>query len=58
MREVAIIQMQNRHGMVSEFQFQTPKEKGASNRREYDEIMKNKQHYLDMIAKAKKALGK
>lgn len=54
MREVAIIQMGNRHGMASKFELQLPVDKQKFARREYDQVMKNKQHYYDLIEKMKK----
>lgn len=58
MREVAIIQMGNRHAMTSKFEFQTSDEKQAGGKKEYEQVMKNKQFYMDLLKKMRDIKGK
>jgi len=53
MRDVALIQMTNRHGMTSKFELELPKDRAASLQQEYESVMANKQFYLDLIEKGK-----
>lgn len=58
MRQVAIIQMGNRHGMTSKFEFQLPHEKQAAAKREYEKVMENKDYYMGLLDKMREIKAK